>query len=396
MTAFLWIWLAAQVIGGALVWLFIVGLGRPARLTEAPRVAIVVAVKGHAEEFDEFLVRLFEQDYPAFRVIFAVESVDDAAVPAIEKCRSFAPDRVTLVVAGRRRDEGQKTTNLRAAVATLTPEDEIVVLADADIWPEPDWLARMVAPLVADEADVVSGFAWLIVKDGRLSSYALAAMAASIATIPRLPLLNPAWGGCTAMTQETFRELGIAEEWRGTLSDDLQLTNVVQEAGGRIRAPREILLRTAVKTNGFADIAAEARRWFMLARVYVPATYWLTVAAMSFSALGWIAAVLGTLALRLDAAVVLLLALGLGQVRAFGRACLVKRLWGDAGLAENARYLRFDPLLSVLAAILNAFYGWSAVFMRRTTWAGITYEIAGPQEVLVVARAPADKARDAS
>ena len=56
-------------------------------------------MKGHDHEFDEFLVRLFEQDYPTFRVIFAVEAETDGAVPAIEKCRSIAPDRVTLVVA---------------------------------------------------------------------------------------------------------------------------------------------------------------------------------------------------------------------------------------------------------------------------------------------------------
>ena len=53
--------------------------------------AVVVAAKGHDYEFDEFLVRLFQQDYPAFRVIFAVESADDAAVPAIEKYRAIAP-----------------------------------------------------------------------------------------------------------------------------------------------------------------------------------------------------------------------------------------------------------------------------------------------------------------
>jgi ceramide glucosyltransferase len=386
MTAFLWTWLVTQAFGVALVWLFTVGLGRPARRGEAPRLAVVVAVKGRDEEFDEFLVRLFEQDYPAFRVIFAVESASDPAVPAIEKCRSLAPDRVTLVVAEQRRDEGQKTTNLRAAVATLAPEDEILVLADADIWPESDLLWRLVAPLTADEADVVSGFTWLILKDDRLSSFVLTAMAASIATIPRLPLLNPAWGGCIAMRQATFHAYNIAEEWRGTLSDDLHLTNVVQEAGGRIRAPREILLRTAIKTGGFAAVTAEARRWFMLARIYMPFAYWMTVAAMTFAAAGWIASIVGTLTLRLDAAVVLVLALALGVVRRFGRARLVRRLWGQAGIEENARYLRLDPLVSPLATIMNALYGWSAIFLSRTTWAGITYEITGPQEVVVVER----------
>jgi ceramide glucosyltransferase len=387
MATFLWVWIITQAVGVGLVWLFTVRLGRPTRLEQAPRVAVVVAVKGHDVEFDEFLVRLFEQDYPAFRAIFAVESTSDGAVPAIEKCRTIAPDRVALVVAEQRKDEGQKTTNLRAAVATLTPDDEILVLADADIWPEPDWLSRLVAPLVEGEADVVSGFAWLIVRDGRLSSYVLTAMAASVATIPRLPLLNPAWGGCTAMAQETFRDLNVAEDWRGTLSDDLQLTNVVQHAGGKIRAPREILLRTAIKTAGFAEISAEAKRWFMLVRVYMPATFWLTLGGMSFSALGWIVAVLGTLALQRGAAAVLAAALILNVLRSLGRARLVTRLWGKAGLAENKHYLRLDPLLSPLATILNAVYGWSAVGMTRTTWAGITYEINGPREVQVLERA---------
>ena len=347
---------------------------------------MVVAVKGHDYEFDEFLVRLFRQDYPAFRVIFAVESTDDAAVPAIEKYRAVAPDEFTLVVAERRKDEGQKTANLRAGVATLTPRDEILVLADADIWPEPDWLSRLIEPLVAGEADAVSGFTWLIVKDGRLSSYVLTAMAASIATIPRLPMLNPCWGGSTAMMQRTFRDLNIAEEWRGTLSDDLQLTKVVQAGRGRIAAPREILLRTAIKTGGFASVAAEARRWFMLVRIYVPGTYAITLAAMTFAALGWVAAVVGTLTLRLDAAVVLALALLLNWLRAKGRGLLVQRLWGEAGRAENADYLRLDPLVSPIATILNAIFGWSALRLNRTTWAGTSYEINGPQNVHVLKR----------
>jgi Glycosyltransferase like family 2 len=386
MTVFLPAWLVAHAIAVALVFAFTVRLGRAVHVERGPRAAVVVAVKGHDYEFDEFLVRLFRQDYPAFRVIFAVESADDAAVPAIEKYRAIAPDRVTLVVAERHQDEGQKTSNLRAAVATLTPQDEILVLADADIWPEPDWLSRLIEPLVDGEADAVSGFAWLIVKDGRLSSYVLTAMAASIATIPRLPMLNPCWGGSTAMRQQTFRDLNIAEEWRGTLSDDLQLTNVVQAAGRRIAAPREILLRTAIKTSGFSAVTAEARRWFMLVRVYMPGSYAITLAAMTFAACGWIATVLGTLMLRLDAAVVLVLALLLNWLRARGRKLLVRRLWGEAGVAENAQYLRLDPLVSPIATILNAIYGWSALRLKRTTWAGIAYEISGPQDVQVLKR----------
>jgi hypothetical protein len=199
-------------------------------------------------------------------------------------------------------------------------------------------------------------------------------------------MLNPCWGGSTAMRQQMFRDLNIAEKWRGTLSDDLALTNVVQAAGGRIAAPREILLRTAIKTGGFAAVTAEARRWFMLVRIYMPVSFAITLAAMTFAALGWILAVIGTLALRLDAAVVLVLALLLNWLRAQGRALLVRRLWRETGLAENAPYLRLDPLVSPIATVLNAIYGWSALRMTRTTWAGTTYEINGPQDVQVLKR----------
>src|SRR3989304_5385300 len=82
-----------------------------------------------------------------------------------------------------------------------------------------------------------------------------------VATIPRLPLLNAAWGGSIAIRREKFMALGMAEEWRGTLSEDLQLTNVAQRAGGRIVAPRELLLRTAIRTEGFGQVTAQVRRW---------------------------------------------------------------------------------------------------------------------------------------
>ena len=219
-------------------------------LAATPRAVIVVAVKGHDPEFDECLRRLFAQDYPAYESSSRLKSENDPAVTAIEPYRRASPDRVTLVVAGLSRHEGQKTTNLLAAVARLAADDEILVFADADIWPESDWLRRLIAPLADGSAEIVTGFSWMIVKDGKLSSLVLTAMAASVATIPRLPMLNGVWGGSAAMRQRYFHDLDMTRHWRGTLSDDLQLTNIAQTAGARIAVPREILLRTAIYTKG--------------------------------------------------------------------------------------------------------------------------------------------------
>jgi Glycosyl transferase family 21 len=387
MITFLLIWLAAQAVSVGFVWQFTVKLGRPERLAASPPVAVMVAVKGHEHELDGFLTSLFAQDYPAYRVIFAVEAASDAAVPAIEVFRTRFPDRVSLVVAGLGRDEGQKSTNLRAAAAQLTAADEIVVLADADIWPEPDWLTRLIAPLVRKEADVVSGFSWLIVKDRKLSTFVLASMAASVATLPRYSFFNACWGGSTALTRERFAALGFPDAWRGTLSDDLQLTNAVQHAGLTIAAPREILLRTPLLTRGFADIAAGTRRWYMLVRMHMPAAYFITVAAMSFVAAGWLFTLVGAVVDNVDAENILVAALALSIFRSAGRAMLVARLWGSAGIDENRAFLLADPFVTPLAACANAAFGWSALTTRQTTWAGITYEMRGPQQVRIVARA---------
>jgi cellulose synthase/poly-beta-1,6-N-acetylglucosamine synthase-like glycosyltransferase len=386
MTAFLLIWLFTQAVSVLLVWAFTIGLGRAPHPGATPRVAVIVAVKGHNEEFDRFLEHLFAQDYPDYRAIFSVEAADDPAVTPIEAWRAKLPDRITLVVAGHAQNEGQKIANLRAALTNLTSADEIVVFADADIRPLPDWLKRLVEPLLTGEADLVSGFAWLVVKDRSFTSYLMASMAATMVTVPRLPFLNAAWGGSTAMFRDRCEAIDLREAWRGTLCDDLHLTAIAHSAGFTIAAPREMLPRLFVTTRGFGDIASDALRWLMFFRIYMPVTYFLSMFGLTFAAVGWIVVILGAIAGNSTMLTILVAALLLAVLRTAARATIVARLWGHPGLDENLRFLLFDPLLQPLAAILNAAYCWWALFMRRVTWAGITYEVTGPKQIRVISR----------
>lgn len=388
MSAFLLTWLATQAVTVLLVWVFTIGLGRPVELSAAPRVVVVVAVKGHHPEFDRFLEHLLAQDYSSYRVIFVVESADDPAVRPIEAWRAKLPDRITLVVAGLAQDEGQKVTNLRAAIRHVNPSDEIVVFADADIRPLPDWLKRLVAPLVRRETDIVSGFAWLVVDDRNFSTFVMASMAATLVTIPRLPFLNSAWGGSTAMRRETFEALDLDKTWRGSLCDDMHLTIAAQRKGFRISVPREMLPRLFVTTRGFADVAADGLRWLMLFRVYLPATFFLVLLGFTFAAAGWGVALLGALLFEPVAIAALVGGFALAILRSAGRAVIAFRLWGRVGLAENRAFLLRDPFLTPLAISLNAAYCWIALFKRHTTWAGITYEVHGPTRIRIISRQP--------
>jgi len=386
MLTFLLVWLAAYAIIVALVWIYTIGLGRAVTLASTPRAVVIVAVKGPDPEFDDFLRALAAQDYPAFRIIFAVESDDDPAVADIEAARGSLGDRVTLVVAGLGQDEGQKTTNLRAAVRRLLPEDEIIVLADANIRPSRDWLTRLIAPLVAGEGDIVSGFAWSVVENNKLAAFTVASMSAALMTVPRLPLFNSTWGGSTAMTRACCDALNLAETWRGSLSDDLHLTTLAQRASRSIVVPREMLQRAFVDTPSFAALMQESHRWLLLFLTYLPVTFVLALFGLTFMAAGWAVAIIGALAGSAVALQALVAALALMIFRTAGRAVIALRLWGRAGLYESRWFLILDPLVSPLASVLSAVCAWAAVFVRRTTWAGITYDIRGPQQVRVLSR----------
>ncbi|MBV9970163.1 MAG: glycosyltransferase, partial [Xanthobacteraceae bacterium] len=360
--------------------------GRVPRLARVPRVAVLVAVKGRNVQLDPFLRSLFDQDYPDYRVIFAVESQDDPAVAAIVPWRRSSEGRVTIVVGGLAIDEGQKTANLLAAVSCLTPADEVIVLADADILADRNWITQLVAPLANGEADLVSGFTWVVATDRRLATFLLASMASALSTFPRLPFLNVAWGGSTALTRQTFEELGVAAAWRGTLSDDLQLTAIAQRARCRIAAPPDLLPRTLGHTEGFAAVGTQARRWYMLVRVYLPASYVLMLLGATFAASGWIGALAGAVSGSLFPLKAFAAALVCAALRNVGRASVIARLWGRTGLRENLAFLLIEPLIAPVASVANAAFAWSALAMRRTTWAGITYELRGPQKVRVLAR----------
>jgi hypothetical protein len=60
--------------------------------------------------------------------------------------------RIELVIAGEASQSAQKVHNLLAALATLQPQDRVVVLADTDIVPRPIGLERLIRPIALHRA----------------------------------------------------------------------------------------------------------------------------------------------------------------------------------------------------------------------------------------------------
>jgi len=134
-----------------------------------------------------------------------------------------------------------------------------------------------------------------------------------------------------------------------------------------------------------AAVAAQARRWYMLVRVYVPVTYALVLAGTTFLAAGWLSAIaarcLATgLPSRFSAR-----PMRAGDARRRPRRPRHTPVGACRPCAEPA-VPAGRPIPHTVAAVCNAGFAWSALAMRKTTWAGITYQLHGRKQVKVLSR----------
>ena len=153
-----WVWLAALLLS---VWAAQVAqrfgvrlprvVKRPIQREVFPRVAVIVPIKGVDDDTHGNIEALLDQDYPEYRLIFAVESDEDPVVGLLEKIAAN-DSRVEIVIAGLARERGQKVHNQLAAVGRTTERDEVLAFMDADAKPGPGWVHALVTPLTYGDA----------------------------------------------------------------------------------------------------------------------------------------------------------------------------------------------------------------------------------------------------
>ena len=132
------LWLATDIVATYGVLHYRRGLAALPPAEERPPVAILTAIKGVSDSTQQFLEAVCRQQYPAYRLIFALESRSDPALPVVEgiQQRHAGTIPVDIVIAGRATQRAQKVHNLLAAFRTLRGDDAIVVFTDADILPD--------------------------------------------------------------------------------------------------------------------------------------------------------------------------------------------------------------------------------------------------------------------
>src|SRR5579864_239827 len=132
------------------------GLAGDARPTRPlPPVSILKPLKGADPEMYESFRSHCLQDYPEFEIVFGVHDADDPAVETVRQLQREFPDQgIQLVVCEKTLGANVKVSNLVQMLATAR-HDHLIV-NDSDIRVGPEYLARIVAPLVDPPVGMVT------------------------------------------------------------------------------------------------------------------------------------------------------------------------------------------------------------------------------------------------
>lgn len=382
-TALIAIWLAFAATGLAGALVFAHQRRKFARMrfpppSPPPRAAVIVPMKGASPDAARCLAALLDQDYPAYRVIVAVESAGDPAHRLAQEVPGPAGMPPTVTVAGHAERRGQKVHNLLAGLAALETEDEIVCFADADaLWPR-ETLSTLVSELaVWDSPVLLSGYRWMYPSTATVGAVLAAAASLPVAAIAKSPRWDLAWGGTMAARRATLERMGVARLWHRSLSDDVPLSRALRAAGCDVKLMPNLVIPSPCDFP-LGGALGFARRQYAMLRLYA-LRHWLfslAVYAVFFSGLGAVIAAFTTPMPGFVPAMAAS-ALALSVLRGIVHAAIATRVLPRtiAGRLRSAFVL--DTLFPFLPALLHA-YGLAATLrVRRVRWAGIDYLLVG-------------------
>ena len=351
-----------------------------------PFVSVIAPGRGLEPGLADNLRPLVSQDYPRYEVLFVFDVLDDPALKIVDDLKGSVPSRT--VIAGPATDSGQKVHNLRVAVNEVDPQSEVLVFVDTDARPSQNWLRQLVAPLVDETLGASTGYRWFIPDRGGIASRLRGVWNASVASALGSDTAKSfCWGGSTAIRRSTFDRLNISARWRGTVSDDFTITNVLKE----VKLPIHFTPNCLVASIGdcdFRELLEFTTRQIKITRVYASHLWLPLLLGSALFAIAFfgglillILQIFGILSNSLVLPAVVLIIFMLGATKSFIRFRAVSSV-----LRTSARDLLAHIFLWPIASLLYLYNAIAAGFSRRIKWRGITYELKSPTEAVIISR----------
>lgn len=347
---------------------------RPAARTPAllPAVTVLKPLCGAEPELYSCLSSFCDQDYRTaagpgiFQIVCGVRDPSDPAVGVVRRLQQERPELdLAIAIDPTQHGASAKVSNLMNMLP-LVRHDHLVI-ADSDVCVEPDYLARVVAPLADPAVGVVtcpyrgrprpglwSHLGALFINDWFMPSVHVAALFGSRAF---------AFGASIAMRRDALAAIGGFASIVNQLADDYRLGELTRRRG-LATVLSDVIVDTWVDEPSLAELVRHELRWLRTIRIVQPVGY-----SLSFITFSLPLAVLGTVLTRGGA-----LALGLLALTLAARVmlhCLTRRPLAGGRSRAPLTQLWAIPVSDALAFGLWC-WGFAA---RRVQWRDARFQV---------------------
>jgi ceramide glucosyltransferase len=338
-----------------------------------PPVSVLKPVHGLEAQLKENIESFFQQNYPAYEVLFATDSANDPALEVVrEVCARYPhiPSRALVIDAQWPNPVVQAFHSMTEAAA-----HEILVTTDSDVEVTPNYLREVVTPLLDPQVGMVTcvyrgknvaGF-----FSGLTAIGMSVEMTAGVLVANLLEGMKFGLGPTTVVRKDSLASIGGYAALKDYMAYDFSIGNLIAKAGYKVVLSGHVIDHV-VNQKSFVRMWQNQLRWAQTTRYSRPKGHFGTglIFAMPYGLLGFLAAAL------LGHWGIGLLLLGLAVINRMAEAWLVGWV-----VVRDPR-VRRTPWLYPLRDLLG-FVVWFASYLKlRYVWRDSRFELKGARIVL--------------
>ncbi len=372
---------------------------RHAAGTDEPMASIIVSVRGCDPSLRRSLIRLLEQEYSNFEIHVVVDHKSDFAWNLVHEVKSEFDARHRLTIhemVEPLETCGLKCSALVQALESVADNSKYLVLIDADVVPNKNWLREVTSPLTDPAIGVVTGNQWFEPSTPSSIGAMLRSLWNAGAIVPTAIFNNP-WAGTFAMRMEDVVAADLPNIWRNSVVDDGPIRQAIKPLGLKIRfQPSLIMVNREDCTFGYVNqYVARMLTWSKLYEKTFINTVIHAVVSNGVLILAAILLLLSSFWLESNSVITV----GSGLL-IYVASSLLAYMFVRSGVAQaiqsRGESLGRMPIGSILKAavlipIAQLVYGVSclrALFMQKVMWRQITYEVKSKSQVKMLRYRP--------
>ncbi len=235
--------------------------------TLLPAVSLLKPLKGASADLYDQLASFCRLQYPAFQLLCGVRDPHDPAIAVVQRLQSDFPQReIVLMINPEVIGSNYKVSTLHHLLRQA--KYDVLVITDSDVTVEPEYLQRIIPPLMTSQTDPPVGLVTCPYRGGAASPFPAllesllinTGFASMILVASQVEKTTYAFGATIAVKREVLDKIGGFAALADYLADDYYLGNLVFHAGYTVRMIPHVV-ETHPGVSGLRDLFRHQLRW---------------------------------------------------------------------------------------------------------------------------------------